>query len=884
MKTVKPQKVAVMTRPFLSNGRPYLAVGAMLYVPMPPGEGMLTEVSLWKMAAEEVPDAILDLGMPRSRGEWWVAGRACAPEGQTTSAVQVRAKVGASREKVLRVTGDRYWDPATGAVSAVQPFSAMPIDWKHAYGGPAYKLNPVGKGHGASAERAGEVQWLPNVESPDAIVRTPRDTPAPAGFLQYDIAWPQRAERAGRIYDEAWLKTLFPGPSVDFDWLMFNGAPQDQWVDAFFRGDETYQFEGMHPRRPVIEGQLPPLRARAFVTVKTPEGERFQEVPLRLEALLFVPHRERVVMTFRGTLEVTEDDASDVVHLVLAAERNDSPRPESHYRDVLARRLDPERGAIESLRDSDLLPTGSELRPVELAQEDQDDTTALLRTEGLLQQNLRRRHAREAERIRQQLRESGIDPDTTFQPELFAVPEPQMPDMDNLPETIERQLEDMKVQEAEIAKRRAALEEQARELCERAGIRLEDLDAKAKQGRTGPPRRTNRMLVTELHAAAREANDGRPVPEIEAMLNDPDFNASLDIQDRQAMEMYRQSVHLADPASRLIGDEQRVARESVAGAGTRDFRSRDLTGADLSQLDLQGADFTDALLESVSFAGSDLTGARFDGAVLAHADLRGAKAENARFAKANLGASDLTGANLTGADLTEAVLARATLQEAILVGATLRHVNSMEAKFQRADLRRAVARELMFMELDLTGVKLAGADLSDALFYKCRGADVSFAEATMAKASLVECALERPDFRGAQLENLRVVMECALPGAIFIDAKMETASLRDAKLADADFSRAQARAIDLSGADLTRARFYRTFVREGRFVRATLTDAVMISVDALDALFTGADLTRADFTGANLHGVDFARVKPGTKSLADALLTRARMYPQRRTP
>lgn len=880
MKTIKSQKVGVLTRPFASGGRSYLSVGAMLYLPLEPTTGMLMEASLWKMAGKELPDGMLDLGMPKSRGEWLVAGRACSPNAQPTAALRVRVKLGASREKVLRVVGDRYWDPVTGSPSNIAPFTEMPIDWAHAFGGPKEPRNPLGKGHKPVAVNGAELQWLPNVEAPDAPVRAPGDAPEPVGFMGYDLTWPQRHLTAG-TYDDAWMKTLFPGPAADFDWTAYNAAPRDQWVDGFFQGDETYTLEGMHPTRPVIEGRLPGLRTRAFVTRRTAEGERFEEVAQRLETVLFVPHRERVVLIFRGTLEVLEDDASDVLHLVLGAERLDAPKDLEHYQRVLAKRLDPDRGGIESLRERDLLPPDSEVRPLDAAADEQDDTAMLLKTDGLLQQNMRRRQMREAERMKQHLRDAGINPETLPQ-EMFDAPEPEALDMENLPETVERRLDELQQKEVEIAEKRAKMEAEARVLYTNAGLDFDDLNARAKQETGGPPRRTTRMMVEELRVAAQDANAGEAVPEIEAMFADPRFVEGLDDTDRQRMEMYRQSAHLGEPARRLEGDAQRAARAAVEASPDRIFAGADLTGADLSGLDLRGADFTRALMESSSLAGCALDGARFDDAVLARCDLRGARAPKASFARANLGAAQMQGGDFSDGDFSSALLASADLTDAVMAGARLVEVNIHETKLTRCDLRRAHAPGLMLMELDLTGVRFEGADLSGATMYKVTGEKVSFGGATMVKASLVSCVLSEANFVSANLTNLRVVLESALCGALFIDANLEAATLRETALPDADFGRAKARGIDLSGCDLSRAKFYRAMLRESRFVRANLTDAVMISIDAMDAVFQGADLTRTDLTGANLHAVDLARVKPGVKSLSEALLTRARMHPQRR--
>ena len=880
MKTVKPMKVGVLCRPFSTGGRFHLAVGAMLYVPMPPGEGVLTEPTMWKMIAAEFPDAMIDPGMPKSRGEWIVAGRACAPGGVAAPAVNVRVKVGDAREKRLRVTGDRYWDPATGAVSSIRPFTEMPVGWAQAYGGKGFARNPLGKGSApVAAEGRGEIRWLPNVEDPERPVRSPDDRPEPVGLMAYDLTWPQRNSTAG-TYDEAWLKTLFPGPAADFDWSMYNGAPRDQWIEGYFRGDERYVIEGMHPTRPVIEGALPGLRARAFVTLKAAEGEAFREVALRLETLYFVPHRERVVMMFRGTVEVQEDDASDVLHLLLASERVGAPRDVAHYADCLARRLDKVRGGIASLRESELMAEGSELRPPEVALEDRNDVADIMRTDALLQKNMRRRHEREAEAMKVRLKEAGLDPGAV-DPALFEVPPDTEVDLENIPEIVEREMSEMEAKEREILQKREEVEAEARALCASAGMDYEAVTRKARQEAGGPPRRTSRMMMEELRAAATEANLGEPVPEVEAHFQSESFLAGLDRSDAERLELYRRSAHVGEPARRLEGAEAQSLRARVEGASSRAFRDLDLTGADLSRLDLRGADFTGALLESSSFAGSDLTGATFDRAVVARADFTGAVAREASFREANLGAAVLHGCDLTGARFVDATLSYASLRDAVCQRARFEKVFFFEVALDGADFTDAVAPDLLLHESDLSRACFARADLSGATLLKARGAGVRFTGAKLTRAALVECALDDADLTDVDAENLRVVMGTSLRRARLVGARLDSATMRDTALEGADFSRAQGRSLDLSEARLARAKFYQAKMREARFVRADLTDAVMMSLDAIDALFQSADITRVDFTGANLFGADFGRVRGRAKGMMDAVIGRLQMYPRR---
>src|SRR5690606_8738312 len=98
------------------------------------------------------------------------------------------------------------------------------------------------------------------------------------------------------------------------------------------------------------------LVVRAFVTQATDNGERFVDVRTRLDTVHLIPHLQRAILIYRGVIAVEEDDADDVVHLMVAAEAPEAPKPLGHYRDALALRLDKDKGALAMMKDRDLLP------------------------------------------------------------------------------------------------------------------------------------------------------------------------------------------------------------------------------------------------------------------------------------------------------------------------------------------------------------------------------------------------------------------------------------------------------------------------------------------------------------------------------------------------
>ncbi|XXT23019.1 DUF2169 domain-containing protein [Sorangium sp. So ce429] len=883
MKTIKPQKLGLLHRVFEDGSDCYLSVTILAFFSFGPPAALLSEIDLWKFIAAELgKEAVLDMGMPKPRGELLISGRAY-PRGGRAPACAVRARLGAV-DKTLYVIGDRRWQ--RGVPTEPEPFAEMPIAWERAFGGPGFALNPVGKGAHPIETDAGEIHPLPNIELPEPLITSPGDRPAPAGFGPIDLMWPQRFAKIG-TYDQKWLKERFPGFAEDTDLGMFNAAPDDQQIQGFFRGDEPMALENMHPEKPVIEAALPGLAARAFINRKSGDGESFSEVAMHLDTVHLFPHAERGVLLFRGIALVDEDDAADVQQIVIGAETLGDPRPEAHYRDVLRQRLDPDTGHLASLRDSDLLPLlPSGARPPR----DRSDVERLLESDDLLRRNLQGGARRRAEANRRQARatvvELGLDP-AQFGLEGAEAPveEEALPDIEDLGPFVEALEARADRERVEAESRRASAEAEARAAYAAAGMDYDALQEEATRQAAGPPKfsaKAERERLEDL--ATLLENAGYPNTELEATLADPAFDRKLAEMETQVLEGYRQTAHFGPAAGRLAGEAARRLREEVVEAhrAGRSLAGRDLTGADLSGLDLHGALFTGALLEGATLAGADLQGANFERAVLAHADLCRATLRGAKLEEANLGLAKLRGADFSGADLSGAVLYQADLTGASFRGAELTLADLSEATLRDNDLTDALAQLLTLLRVDLAGSKLAGADLSRSTFIECKLGGVDLSGARLVSTAFFSSEGRGAVFRGAHAENLRMVKECAFDNADFHGATLTGANLRGASLAGADFGEAQMNGSDLSECDLRGARMAWIAAREARFIRADLSDADLTCADLMLGVLQKARLMGADFTRANLFRADLAKVLGHERtSFEEANLREVRFVPRR---
>jgi uncharacterized protein YjbI with pentapeptide repeats len=859
MKIVKPMKLPVLTRVVERARKPELHVAAMLGFPLDAPRALFDELAFWALTAGALGEnGAVDEGFAKARGELLVAGSFFAPGGAPLPASYVRARVGAA-DKRLAVLGDRVWKDQSATEPT--PTASVPIDWAHAFGGAGWDKNPYGKGFdpGGGGDRGVP---LPNVEHYGALLRSPADRPEPAGLLPMDVTFAQRRARAG-TYDQRWLEQDFPGLAADAAPTFFNAAPEDQWIEGFFQGDEAILVENMHPDRPCLEGRLPGLAARCFVTLRTPEGERFLEIPLRWDTIWVFPSAVAGVLIAHGTLPVVEDDAEDVLHLVCACEEPAAPRPVGHYQRALARRLDKDKGAIAAMADGDLMPPReSGVAPnIEMP-----DVGRWTRNEGLQAKNLRRGAERRRASARASLEAAGIDPAAqgldALEPEPAAPPE----DLEALAAYLEAQAEEAKAKLAEaeekVAKARAEAEARQAAL---GAEHVAAMEAGAKKA-LGPPKRG-------AAARALEAPGG----------GDAALRADVEEQEGQILALYRRTGHLQPTAPAM--DPEAAARMRVlvelaieTGEG---LAGRDLTGADLSEMSLRGMDLEEALLEAADLSAADLTGADLGGAVLAKATLRDADLSAARLRGANLGGADLGGAVLEGADLAEAVLSGADLAGARCKGATFTGAHWIETKLGAVDLSGAAMQGCKLMKADLRGARLAGADLTGATLVECALDRADLSGAVLEKATFVACKGEGASFRGARLRQVVVVHGSAFDRADFRDADMEKANLRGTSLTGARFDRAKLDGADLSSCDATGASLERASMKGVMAIRTRFDEASLKGANLVDALAGKARLAGADLTGANLYRADLSRVTGDARTRFDeADLGHARLLPK----
>jgi uncharacterized protein YjbI with pentapeptide repeats len=867
MKVIKPTKMPILTRVVERARKPEFHVAAMLGFPLDAPRALLDELAFWATVSSALgASGILDEGFAKARGEVLVAGSFFAPDGVPLPASYVRAKL-SGVDKRLAIVGDRLW--RDGVATKPAPVATVPIDWAHAFGGARFERNPYGKG-AEPLETDVRAVPLPNVDHYGTLLRSPADRPEPAGFLPMDVTFAQRRARAG-TYDARWFAEHFPGLAPDAAPTFFNVAPEDQWIEGFFQGDETLLVENMHPENRRIEGRLPGLAARCFVTQRRAAGERFAEVPLRWDTVWLFPSAGFGVVIAHGYLPVAEDDAADVLHLLCACEDPSAPHPVAHYQQVLARRLDKDKGALAGLSDSDLMPPlASGVAPNPIG----TDIGRWVRSEDLHAQNMRRGAERQRAEMRVTLEVEGIDPKDYGLAEPMA--ELDSPPIDD-PDALAAYMKALSDRAAALLEGAKADEMKVREEARRVFSDMgEDYDAMmehASKVGMGPPKFSAAAHVDML----RELG----VVDVET------HRADLERQEHSLREMYQHSGHLQPRAAAMdpeTGERVRVLVQLAIDTG-ESLSNRDFTGANLAGLNLAGIDLSGAFLEAADLSGCNLAGANLDGTVLAKASLRGADLIGARLRGANLGGAALCDAVLDRADLTDAVLSRAELAGARFVGATLTGADWLETVLGAVDLSGAVLGQCNLIKADLRGARLAGADLSDSTLIECVLDDADLSRAKLEKTTFVGCRGEGVSFRGARLGRAVIVHGSAFPRADFSDADMEKVNLRGTSLVGARFDRAHLVGADLSECDAAGASFERAVLEGALMIRTSLDDVSLRGANLMDALASKARLAGADFTGANLYRADLSRVVADARTtFAEAEVGHVRFLPRADLP
>ncbi|AUX37099.1 MULTISPECIES: DUF2169 domain-containing protein [Sorangium] len=902
MKIVKPMRLGVVPRVFMNQRTPHLLVTAFVGFSYERPARLLYEPTVWTMATEELGnDGVLDEFNPKTRGELLVTGR-CYPPGRVARpASSVRVQLG-SIDKGLYVVGDRTWGML--GMSDPAPFTEMPVTWRNAFGGDGFAKNPLGKGHGDKSAA------LPNIESPKHLIHARSDRPAPAGLDGYDVTWPQRFSKIG-THDAAWRNECFPGFARDLDPTMFNMAPDDQQIDGFFRGDETFVVENMHPDKPRIEGALPGVASRCFVCIKTRDGVEVREPAMKLDTVRLFPHRERGIVLFRGGVEIAEDDAKDVVAVLVACEAMGAPRPAAYYHEYLTPRLGPRNPDLPDDEDDVLMPEPEDPEAPPLPDDRLSGLASRLRRQGFLgstpDRAVRRAAAAAAgagvvaaganeagaerdpdiEELDDDLAEMGIDPEhlDAAAGEDEAEPAMDFPDGEGEEESLAWSESDEEedslawsaleadtgvnheadpeptepaaatrapdaddgAEDAEALRQEAALAEWAKRR-----LRDHGLESEADFSQQGPSEAPEPLDESEEALVSLVEGKARAAVHMHGV----DVGSMLAKARQHASER---------PSEVTVSQVRERARQTLESEGVTPEKTEELlSGLDWRALEEGTRADDDADLDGDDDIPDDAhaLAEEPDGDPLPEDEGWGdetADEEDFEFAEGLDEKAPTFDWGEDGPRIAHLLPASAALdsEDALRLRREVEAGHKEGRSFAGCDLSGADLSHLDLEGIDLSGAILESAFLTGSILRRANLTGAVLAHANLVGADLSGARLEGANLGSACLRDVKAGGGVDFGGSVLVKADLWGADLSGANLSGADLSEANLCDANLENVVAEKATFQNVDLTEARLAGARLSGSTFNEVNVTEVDFTGVDLSSATFIAAEGDGAIF---------------------------
>lgn len=830
----------------------------------------LTEQQFWAGAAA-LPEPWMDEAQAKARAEFLVAGQAYPPAGcNNFNQIPVSVRLGAVTKQML-VSGQRHWQGVMASIA--EPFTSMPLGWNNSFGGPGHEANPMGKGAVDASPRP-----LPNIESPEQQMLGPGSKPAPVNLGPMPVEFPARRRLAG-TFDERYLKNQ-PAFPDDINWEFFNVAQEDQRFSAYLHGDEEYELINLHPELPRIQGRLPNLTARAFVTQQVASAdpadteaepvELFKEIPLRLDTVWFLPDQDMALILERGSCECADRLGRDIVHTLCAHEGRDHPRRTlDHYQDYQARRTDPTQGYKYMLYTSPLLPEGFQSRLKDMLPETPEPSNFMQGLKNFsreLKQQGEARGRQAEEDARQSLTENapggaehsaaalaGLKPPegegSPLGKQLTAMMERMLPgvtegkgamdlDLTKLDMRVMDDMRDLMKQEGEQQKQDGI--QQLRDQKHRLEMQPAETPGRDKaiaqidellEAMTQAPvlRRfefpeQQQTLKSQLAQARDELQ--QLVDRGEAAQASVDrlkvdlapYEEKLQKAKAFVQDAYGRTAHYQNPESRSPHSGQET--ELVTALVAAHVAGKDCRQRDVAFGQLENLDLGGMEAPSLFAEFTRISGSSFVDAVL----------DGAVFAHARIETSDFSGARLQGANLGAAHLQSLTFRNSDFSGAT----------FSKSHLKDCVFEDCIFAE---RADQWLETRLEGVLFRRCRFLTLNFLELDLTGSRFLECEFESCHF-----------IKCEMPDTAFDDSRFQKVNLVKCNLERASFTRVQGPNLRfLGGCNLQYSQFREAMLDKACLRQARLQNSDFSQATVREADLGDAQLQAANFTGARLN-------------------------------
>ncbi|CAM4315310.1 DUF2169 domain-containing protein [Bordetella muralis] len=870
MKVIKPNRLSCLTRPYRYLNNDYLAITGYVMVEFSSEFYLETEQRLWGVFNEEsvlnFGAEALDFGIPKRTpeiilnaygfGEYAVNGR---------TAVSVTVN---NVRKDLWVTGDRYW--SDGKPSRALPFRKIPINWRNAYGGAGFEQNPLGKGFQETDVNGLRARFLPNIEEPaNPIIREGQHC-RPAGYSAIAIESPDRNRLLG-TYDEQWRIQEFPGFARDIDWSYFNQSPDGQRLNRLEVGDEI-TFIHMHPEKDRLVTAVPPLAVKALIKreADTAKNDFLKDVPMSLRTYWAYPHLEKAILVYQGVVEISEDDASDISHIVYAVEHCDSPKTLMYYEDIFRKRTHPQEGGFHALLDKQLVDArwirATSLDEVELS--------------PLLHNKLRKLEKELTNNVLQYVPKSEKSAAVLeVESELAWLRKSQngkIAQDDIIEEMLTRQRETMTLK---------AAKERFRKGRQKPKPTSDEVPQSMTDAHQRFLKEQQEALLVSLREEARkqvEAVGGAQATTTGA--------AHIQLQQlrQQQLEQFEDTVARAPGA--------RTGKRDYSGNPRNLYRIFGLNQRNTEPLPagFDGYGLHEFIATSASYSGWDVSGLVISDSRISDCD----------FSKAKMACCDFDRVVFTGCDFSSVDWNRAHFNECQFIDCRLSGVQSDKARFEGCRFVRSDLQEWMHFRIRL----------KDCRFEHCRFVNFPVVRGRLERVAFEHCHFLRHTFLKGSIDGLRMEA-CHIDSMTFVEMQklrafhmiesnasklyiapsttideleISHSIISASSFRKLDLTRGKVMASDLSTCDFSETRMHDvsladSFFKQSLFIRTDLSGAHISNSDFSEAQMKSADLRAARMQHVSFFSAELAMIKADSGTVQrDMLMERSNIYPLRK--
>lgn len=707
-------------------------------------------------------------------------------------------------------------------------------------------------------------------------------------FMPLDVNHKKRKKYNGK-YNRYWLENIHPGFPDDTNPLLFNSAPEDQQLKTllgkspWFKPGEEYKLSDLHPSKKIIEGTLPDIRVRTFIskakelTIVNPED--FQELKTVLETVWFFPEVELGVCLYRSVVDISDSDALDVRHIMLAYENsNDEARTEDDYYEVMKLRANPETALAHVFNESQLSPkkTAEEIENLnKLIQQEENEKQKKI--EGLSEQY--RKQAKEHidkavlkgtpgyEEIQNQLLQSSTEEDDEWEMPTIPKAVAETGDFD-LTEVIEggKKLQD-KLQE-KMEEQQKAMDATVKEYQEKykkdikpESESADDIKARLLQApvlvgaadlKEKEQSANSDDLLSQLHPAVKQQLVDQNV-DIDSLLMAHDH---LKTSQRQA----RQSSPSLMTAKEISKETQEKARFWVKALINSDeiLAGRDYSNLDLSDMDFSGLDLRDAMFDGCNLNNSVFKGCQLDGAVFTESQLDKTCFDDSSLKKTNFCQSKGMGASFKGTDISFALFTSASLINSSFQGAFGEQFLATSAFFSETDFSHVDFNHTDFTMTKIGGSKWLQAKVSASIFLESSMPKSVWIGAKLERCLFIDIEANHINLKGAELEKVQFSNKGNLQYANMEKAKFLTCGFRGVDLTKLSASYALFKECDfgetvLHKADLNRAVFIKTMMSLADFQESECFNTFFNESIIRKVNFEKTTLTKAEFYNCTLE-------------------------------